>query len=388
MRIGIVTQSYYPRFGGVTENVHYTATELARRGHRVTIVTSHFRDQDPRSHTDDGVEIVRIGRNVLVPFNGAYVDVTIGLGLGAQLRRVCATQRFDLVHVHNPAAPTLPLLALSATDAPLVGTFHMTGGNRMQLLVRAALAPRIERLDRRIAVSPTAATCANEVFPAHYEVIPNGIDVDRFHPGAEPFAEWRRDGILNLLFVGRLDPRKGLPDLLTAMPAIVAGAERAVRLIVVGHSPLRARMETMVPAAVRSHVHFVGAVSARDLPRWYATADVYASPATGNESFGIVLMEAMASGRAVVCSDLPGYRNAVAADESALLHRPGDPDDIARTVLRLCGDESLRGRLAAAGRRRALAFAWPRIADAIEREYHAACGGVQRDMAEPEPDAA
>jgi phosphatidylinositol alpha-mannosyltransferase len=138
-------------------------------------------------------------------------------------------------------------------------------------------------------------------------------------------------------------------------------------------------MEAMVPAAVRAHVHFVGAVPAADLPRWYATADIFVSPATGNESFGIVLLEAMSAGRPVVCSDLPGYRNAVVPDESALVHRPGDADDIARAVLRLVDDAARRHEIGAAGRRRALEFAWPRVTDAIERVYAAARGAVAHE---------
>jgi phosphatidylinositol alpha-mannosyltransferase len=379
MKIGIVSQSYYPRFGGVTENVHNTATELARRGHRVTVITSRFPGQDTATRTPEGVEIVRIGRNVLIPYNGAFVDFTIGTRLRTQLARAFAAQQFDVVHVHNPAAPSLPLLALTEARSALVGTFHMTGSNRLQSMLRSPLEARIARLDRRIAVSPTAADCAREVFPGHYDVVPNGIDIDRFRPDIEPIETWRRDSRLNLLFVGRLDPRKGLPDLLRAMPAIVSGSASGVRLLVVGHSRLRARMEAMVPAAVRAHVHFVGAVPAADLPRWYATADIFVSPATGNESFGIVLLEAMAAGRPVVCSDLPGYRNAVVPDESALVHRPGDPDDIARAVLRLVDDAPRRRKIGAAGRRRALEFAWPRVTDAIERVYTAARGAVAHE---------
>jgi phosphatidylinositol alpha-mannosyltransferase len=372
MRIAIVTQSYYPRFGGVTENVHYTAAELARRGHEVVVVTSRFPGHDRAGRTPEGVEIVRLGHNVLIPFNGAYVDFTAGVQLQAKLRRLLAARRVDLVHVHNPAAPSLPLLTIDAAAAPVVGTFHMTGSNRLQTLFQEPLRRRIDRLAARIAVSPTALHCASEHFPGAYTIVPNGIDVDRFHPAVEPIAHFRTPGIANLLFVGRLDPRKGLPDLLRAMPEVVERTREAVRLLVVGDSRLRPRMEALVPDAVRHRVHFVGAVPAAELPRWYATSDVFVSPATGNESFGIVLLEAMASARAIVCSDLPGYRNAVVPDRSALVHRPGDPEGIARVLVRVVEDEALRSSLASAGRSRALEFAWPRVTDAIESVYAAA----------------
>ena len=371
MKIGIVTQSYYPRYGGVTENVHYTATELARRGNAVTIVTSHFSNEDARSRTEYGVEIVRVGRNVLVPFNGAHADVTIGRRLRRELHAALDRAKLDVIHVHNPLAPTLPLMALGATGAALVGTFHMTGPNRLQSLFAAPLRKRVDRLAARIAVSETAHACAAASFPGRYEVIPNGVDVERFHPDVEPFAEWRPPDVVNLLFVGRLDPRKGLPDLLRAMPEIVRRTSGRARLLVVGDSRLRQRIEAGMPDAVRPHVHFVGAVSPADLPRWYATGDIFVSPATGNESFGIVLLEAMAAGRAVVCSDLPGYRCAVIPNESALLHAPGDPGDLARATVALVEDAEKRRAIAEAGRNHALGFAWSRIAERIELVYRA-----------------
>src|SRR5262249_39680046 len=157
--------------------------------------------------TDEGVEIVRVGHNVLVPFNGAYADVTIGRRLRRELSSVLDRAKVDVIHVHNPLAPTLPLMALSAANAALVGTFHMTGPNRLQSLFAAPLRKRVQRLSARIAVSETAHACAAASFPGRYEVVPNGIDVERFNPGVEPFAEWRTPGVVNLLFVGRLDPR-------------------------------------------------------------------------------------------------------------------------------------------------------------------------------------
>jgi phosphatidylinositol alpha-mannosyltransferase len=127
MRIGIVTQSYYPRFGGVTEHVHATATELVRRGHDVRVITARFKDE-----LNAGLQVERIGRNVLIPYNRAYVDYTVGWNLKAQLKALFRRHAFDLIHTHCPAAPSLPLLAVAAAECPQVGTFHMTGRNRLQ----------------------------------------------------------------------------------------------------------------------------------------------------------------------------------------------------------------------------------------------------------------
>jgi len=153
VKIGIVTQSYYPRYGGVTEHVHHTAVELRRRGHEVVIITSHFR----RGEHENGDGVVRIGHNLLIPFNGAFVDLAVGLRLEGQLRDLLCAGDFDLLHTHAPLVPTLPLLAIKAASCAQVGTFHTTGGpSRLLELMRGYLAPVVEKLDARIAVSPTS----------------------------------------------------------------------------------------------------------------------------------------------------------------------------------------------------------------------------------------
>src|SRR5262249_37025251 len=199
-------------------------------------------------------------------------------------------------------------------------------------------------------------------------------DVERFHPLVSPFAEWRDPDHVNLLFVGRLDPRKGVQDLIAAMPEVLERTDGRARLLVVGDSYLRPQVEAQVAEAARRHVHFLGHVPSADLPRWYATGDVFCSPATGNESFGIVLVEAMAAGRALVCSDIPGYRTVVTPGENAACFPPGDVRALARALSQLVEDPARRGRLAEEGRRRALDFSWPSVVDRIEQLYRDAAG--------------
>jgi phosphatidyl-myo-inositol alpha-mannosyltransferase len=368
MRIGIVTQSYYPRFGGVTEHVHATAVELARRGHDVHVITSRFA-QNP----NEGLAVERIGRNVLVPFNRAFVDFTVGWNLKGQLRRLFRRYDFDVLHTHCPAAPSLPLLAVGAAEMPQVGTFHMTGRNSLQQLLRRPLAQRMRRLDARIAVSATAQECAEHYFGGSYSVIPNGVDVERFHPDNEPLDVWRARDRVNIVFVGRLDPRKGVEHLLAAVPEVVARSRGRARFLIVGDSYLRGKLQAAVRSDMCEHVTFVGAVPSTELPSWYATADIFVSPATGNESFGIVLLEAMASAVPVVCSDIPGYRSVV-AERNAVLHPPGDVGALADALTSLVVDDERRAQLSEAGRRRALEFAWPVVTQRVESLYQALVG--------------
>ncbi|NOT33138.1 MAG: glycosyltransferase family 4 protein [Candidatus Eisenbacteria bacterium] len=368
MKIGIVSQSYYPRYGGVTEHVHHTAVELRRRGHEVTIITSHFRRGEVE---EPGVE--RIGYNLLIPFNGAFVDLAVGWRLRWQLGELFRRHRFDVVHTHAPVVPTLPLLSIQIAPCAQVGTFHTTGNPDAWLEWSCRLLEKdVGRLHERIAVSKTARKFAAHFFPGEYHVIPNGVDVTRFHPEVEPFEEHREPGVVNLLFVGRLDPRKGVHHLLAAMPGVVARSNVPVRLLLVGDSYLRHKLQASVPANLRDRVRFLGHVPSNDLPRWYATGDIFVSPASGQESFGIVLVEAMASGRAVVASDIPGYRTVVTPDRDGVVVPPGDVNALAEKIAGLVNDPVKRASIAARGRERALEFAWPHITDQLERVYESA----------------
>ena len=366
MKIGIVSQAYYPRYGGVTEHVHHTAVELRRRGHDVRVITSRFR----HGEAPDADQVIRVGYNVLVPFNRAFVDLTVGMRLRHALRTIFREQEFDLVHVHCPTAPTLPVFTLQTCPCPMVGTFHMTGGkNILQDAFHPMLSKLVRRLDARIAVSETARETALLYYPGGYDIIPNGVDVERFHPATAPFDEWRDRNRVNVLFVGRLDPRKGVQVLLDAMPEVVRRTDGRARLLVVGDSYLRPRFESSIGSELRDHVRFLGHVPSGDLPRWYATGDVVVSPATGNESFGIVLVEAMAAGRAVVASDIPGYRTVVTPEVDGVVAPPGDAAALAAQLVRLVQDDGLRRELSKRGRERSLDFAWPRVTDRIEAVY-------------------
>jgi len=368
VKVGIVSQSYYPRYGGVTEHVHHTAVELRRRGHDVTIITSRFREGEAGLP-----DVERIGMNVLVPFNRAFVDLTVGWNLRRDLERVLRAHDFDLLHVHCPTAPTLPILAIESATCPLVGTFHTTSGRSALMdFFKPRLTRCVEKLTARVAVSRTARQSAELYFPGTYELIPNGVDVERFHGAIEPFGEWRDPDRVNLLFVGRLDPRKGLDLLIAAMPRILERTGGRARLLVVGDSYLRPKFEASVAPSARAHVHFLGHVPSADLPRWYATGDLFVSPASGNESFGIVLLEAMAAARPVVASDIPGYRSVVVPDVNGVLFPPGDVEALARTVSRLAEDPERRLLMAGRGRARALEFAWPRVTDRLESVYREA----------------
>jgi phosphatidylinositol alpha-mannosyltransferase len=363
VRLGIVSQSYYPKPGGVTEVVHYTARELRRLGHEVAIVTTNYRNR-----SEDTPDVVRIGRNMIVPVNGAWVNVTIGFRLRNQLARIFRERELDIIQTHCPLVPTLPLLALQAAgkDQKVVGTFHAAAqGNMGYAIFRRALDRRARRLDARIAVSEPAYDFASRYFPGDYDIVPNGIDCARFNPSVEPFDQ-PDDDPLEILYVGRMDKRKGVPYLLQALPLARKNMNRRIRLTLVGEGMVRSALLHRPIPSQGVEIVVAGRVRPEDLPRHYRSADIFCSPATGRESFGIVLLEAMASGVPVIASDIPGYRRVVSHEKEGLLVPPRNPRALADAIVRLETDPAGRAELGAHGVEKAQLYDWSIITKKLE----------------------
>jgi phosphatidylinositol alpha-mannosyltransferase len=393
LRIAVVTQAYHPAVGGVTEHVAGTARALRARGHQVTVITSGPSRNGARPAVCDGNgsaggdaageherDVVRMGRNWVVTFNGAENNITLGWGLRARLQALLgdgARPRFDLVHVHCPLSPVLPLMAIDVATIPIVATVHTVSDSDLLLrLFRRPLERFTARLDRVVAVSEAARDYAAPFLPRPAEVVPNGVDLRRFRPGV-PRIERFDDDTPNVLFVGRFDPRKGIPDLLRACDALARGGTR-FRLILVGDGGLRREAERLASGALRGRVHFEGRVEHDRLPAYYASADVFCSPATGGESFGMVLLEAMALGVPVVATDLPGHRSLVAHGREGLLVPRRDPGSLAGAIGRLLAAPEERRRMGARGLARAAAYDWDAVAARLEAIYGTLVGGRGR----------
>jgi len=366
LNVAIVTHAYYPQYGGVTEHVHHVALELRKRGHRVTIITCGHRN----ANHADGDDVIRLGSNMLIRYNKAYVNLTMGWNIYGRMRRLLCRGQYDIVHVHCPLVPVLPLAATrTAQDTLIFGTFHASAASSAgYLLFKPFLKKYHQRLDGRIAVSSPARDFVHKYFGGDYRIIPNGVDPSRFTPSNEPIEELA-DGTLNVLFVGRPDPRKGLEYLIRAMEIVRSRCKSSVRLVVIGDGPRRSMYEAMVSEEHRNSVIFLGGVSGDLLPRYFSSARVFCSPAIGNESFGIVLLEAMASGVPVIASDIPGYRTVVTNGEEGFLIRPKDPEALAKTILLLLNDERLREDMGARGRQKALRYSWASVAQQTEQYY-------------------
>lgn len=366
MRIALVSPYAWDSPGGVQVHVAQLAAHLRRRGHRAMVLSPGWR-------AGRGSDLVVVGRPVRLRFNGSVAPICPDPRSISRIRRALSSFRPDVVHVHEPFSPSAGMFATLAAPVPVVGTFHAYAERSLALAAFApALRPVWNRLAVRLAVSRAAAEFAGRHFRGPVRVVPNGLDVARFQ-GASPAAlpEGRR-----LLFVGRLEPRKGFRH---AAQAFVLLSERHpdLVLVVAGDGPEREVVGTL-PRAVRDRVVMLGMVEQSALPHYHAAAEVFLAPNTGGESFGVVLVEAMAAGLPVVASDIAGYREVVRHEEEGLLVTPGDPKALAEAVARLLGDPGLAARLGAAGRRRAARFNWSVVAEEIEDAYREALGGRSR----------
>lgn len=279
---------------------------------------------------------------------------------------------FDVVHCHGIFPPEISYWAAVHSPAPVVVTFHTYRPRRpalVPLIFRRAFSGLLSRVRARIAVSEAARRYSEQWFPGIYHVIPNGVDMTRFRPDAPP-PESMRSTDPTVLFVGRLDERKGLVHLIHAV-ARVKETVSNIRLVVAGTGPQESRCRTLVRRlGLADHVRFAGRVSDQDLPGYYAGCTAFCSPAMSGEAMGIVLVEALACGRPVVASDIDGYREVIHDGTDGLLARPADPDALARRLVEVLTSASTRERLSIAALERARAFAWPAVTTRIETVYH------------------
>jgi phosphatidylinositol alpha-mannosyltransferase len=360
VRIGIVTEYYYPSIGGVQEHVHHFAREARRLGHTVKVVTSAMPDLPPPEGDAAGSDVLRIVKSRPMFKNGSFGRVSQGLGVSRAVARALERERFDVVHVHCPLTPVLPLVAIHHARCPVVGTFHthFRPGPLFRVM-RGSLQRYLDRLDASVAVSRACLSAFEGHLQADFHIVPNGVDVERFGRGRR-LARFG-DGRLNILWVGRLEPRNGLQRMLAAFVALREHLD--ARLLVVGDGPLMARYRAMVPRALARDVVFAGKLL-DERPDWYASADVYCAP-TSLASFGITLLEAMAAGKPILASDIDGFREVMQHGREGELLPVDDAGAWSRALLRLAREPVRAQAYAEHGRATAQRYAWPKVAGEV-----------------------
>ncbi len=373
MRIALVSPYDWAVPGGVNSHISQLAEQFIRSGHQVRIIAPSSRRW---SHRCDYLTV--IGEHVIgLPASGSVANVCLSFNLRPRVKSLLTRERFDVVHVHEPFQPLLPFQFLRYADTTLVATFHSTrdGGNRLYAYSRFLIKPWWGRIQGRIVVSRAALKMIGRYFADRYHIIPNGIDYPHFASEVPPIPRYI-DNKRNILFLGRQEKRKGLPYLLEAY-ARLKRERPDIRLIVVGpDGGMRAACERYIRLQQLEDVVFTGFVPYEELPRYYKTADVYCAPNTGHESFGIVLLEAMAAGTPIVASDIGGFPEVLEDGGEGLLVPPRDADALAAAVDRLLSDAALREQMGRAGTLRAERYAWEHVSAQVLDYYRTVTNGT------------
>ena len=367
-KIALVSPYDHAFHGGVADHINSLAAQFREWGHTVKIVAPC---KSPDAVDDE--DFIPMGRAVPIPSGGSIARVSFSVWLKPQIKQMLERESFDVVHFHEPFAGLMSKDMLSLIDpsqSTAIGTFHTYEGTRLYKIGAKHLAmPYFKMLQGRIAVSRPAYQFISRHFPADYEIIPNGIQVDDFSD-AEPFPHLKNDGMINLLFLSRLEKRKGLKYLLGAFSKLKWDLPN-LRLLVAGGGKPDADSLRIISERNLQDVEFLGRVSDEDKFRYYKTADIYCAPATGKESFGIVLLEAMAAGAPIVASGIEGYSSVITHGREGLLVPPKDEDALADAIATLVKDDSLRRRLVAAGAAHVQDYRWERVARRVMDCYEA-----------------
>lgn len=365
--------------GGVMAHVRDLAEALIADGHHVSVLAPAS-DDAPLPYY-----VTSAGRAVPVPYNGSVARLAFGFLSAGRTRKWLREGRFDVLHVHEPAVPSVGLLAVWAASGPIVATFHASyQRSRVVAVTAPVLHTALEKISGRIAVSDAARKTLVEHIGGDAVLIPNGVTVSRY-TDAEPLPGWGPDGGSGggvIGFLGRMDePRKGLPVLLEAF-ARLAPERPGLRLLVAGPGDAD-EVLSKVPAALRDRVGVLGMVSEEDKVRAYHSVDVFCAPNTHGESFGIVLAEAMAAGATVLASDIPAFRKVLGEGQAGALFTTGDAASLAREAASLLDDPERRAKLSDEARVAVRKYDWSTVARDVVRVYETVAattsGGVEEE---------
>jgi phosphatidyl-myo-inositol alpha-mannosyltransferase len=365
MRIGMVCPYSIDVSGGVQSHVLQLAAVMQARGHYVSVLAPASPDVVLPDY------VVSAGKAIPIPYNGSVARLQFLPAVHGRVRRWLVQGDFDVLHLHEPNAPSLSMWALRVAEGPIVATFHTSTTKSLTLSVFGGfLRPMHEKIVGRIAVSDVARRWQMEALGSDAVEIPNGVDVGSLS-SAPPLDGYPRPG-KTVLFLGRYDePRKGMEVLLEALPKVVQRFAD-VQLLVVGHGDEDQLLSQAGQFA--KHIRVLGQVDDAEKASAMRSADVYCAPNIGGESFGIVLVEAMAAGTAVVASDLDAFRRVLRDGEVGRLVETGEGDALADALIAMLADDALRERYAAAGSEEVRRYDWSVVASQIMRVYETVAG--------------
>jgi phosphatidylinositol alpha-mannosyltransferase len=361
MKIGFVSPYAWDVPGGVQAHIKELALHYREQGHEISVLAPAT---DESSIEDDFV--VAAGKPVAIPYNGAVARVLFGPVAASRVKQWIASGEFDVLHLHEPAIPSLSLLACYAAEGALVGTFHAAAPRqKVAFAIAPLLEPVIEKLRARIAVSDVARETLRIHLDTDAVVIPNGINSKLFKD-ATPNPRWHKG--FNIGFIGRFsEPRKGMDVLLQALPNI-ARVIPEFKVLIAGPGEGIEVLQKVNPA-LRNRFEFLGRIDDQEKAAFFKSLDIYVAPNTGGESFGIILAEAMAAAVPIVASDIPAFRDLLGEGEFGALFENENSDDLAKKVIALFHNPSLQERLKTAALQYSVRFDWSQVADEIMNVY-------------------
>lgn len=367
LKIGIVCPYGWDTPGGVQNHVRDLAEFLINAGHDVSVLAPALSDSQLPKY------VVNAGKPISIPYNGAVARVLFGPLAFARVRQWISAGNFDILHLHEPAIPSISLLACWAADGPMVGTFHAASKHQKVIYaIGPILEPAIEKLNARIAVSEAARLTLTSHLDTDAVVIPNGIYANHYANGTKQNA-WSGN---TLGFIGRFEePRKGLQILLDALP-IIARFAPDVRVLVAGPGDSK-EVEDSIDPQLRHRFEFLGRISERQKADFMSSVAIFVAPNTGGESFGIILAEALAGGACVVASDIPAFDSLLGGGKYGALFSSEDSTDLAKVIVDLLRDDKKRNELSAFGQIHAQKFDWNVVARQIFSIYEMAMVGSQ-----------
>ena len=368
LRIGLVCPYSWDVPGGVQNHIRDLAEFLINNGHHVEVLAPATESEDLPDY------VVSAGRAVSIPYNGAVARVLFGVGANSRVRSWINDGDFDLLHLHEPAIPSLSLLACWAGEGAMVGTFHAAAKYQKAIFaIGPILEPVIEKLSARIAVSESARLTLTAHLETDAIVIPNGIYAENYRDGSSR-TEWQGNTIG---FLGRFEEdRKGLPVLLDALP-IISRFIPDIRVLIAGPGDSEEVLAKVDPQ-LRNRVEFLGKISEEDKADFLASVSLYIAPNTGGESFGIILAEAMAGGAAVVASDIPAFADVLGNGQYGALFESENSENLAKVIIDLLRDDTKRREIAKAGAVHAQRFDWGQVGEEIFEVYELAMVSGQK----------
>ncbi|MCS7250055.1 MAG: glycosyltransferase family 4 protein [candidate division WOR-3 bacterium] len=369
MKILLVSSAFYPYPSGISEHVYHLAWELKKLGHSIKILTTNYPKLWPDKPISE-IEIIRFGKVIFLPLNKSFATLPFSVKIPNLVKNYLKKEHFDIIHMHGCFPPEIGFWALHFSKSINCVTFHTVGFKKLNFLkVFMPLYKKYnKKIDGKIAVSEVAKKWVEDFLPGNFRVIPNGVDVERFNPNKSPFSEYKKYFPL-ILFVGRLDKRKGAEIAIKAFYKIYSFFSNP-KLLIIGKGPEEKRLKKLVKKLnIENSCEFLGYVKRDDLPRYYVSCDIFLAPALGGEAQGIVLLEAMATKKLVIASDIEGYKTVVRDKENGLLFKVNSYEDLAQKILWILEKKDLKKKIEENAYLTAQDYSWEKIGKMVEDYY-------------------